>query len=96
MGLELDLYTFINTILLAGIAEEIVFRVFLLKKLWTNLSFKIAIIITSLLFVFIHYPIWFVKGRTLSIDFLIGSLYIFILGLLQGYIFKKKILYGHV
>ena len=86
---NLDLYILLNTILLAGIAEEIVFRGFLLRKLWTNSSFKIAIVSSSLLFVFIHYPIWFVRGRTLSIDFLIGSFYIFVLGLLQGYIYKK-------
>lgn len=84
-----DLYTLLNTILLAGIAEEIVFRGFLLRKIWTNSSFKIALVSTSLLFVFIHYPIWFVKGRTLSIGFFIGSFYILILGILQGYIFKK-------
>ena len=86
---NIGLYTLLNTILLAGIAEEIVFRGFLLKKLWNLFSFKIAMICSSLLFVFIHYPIWFVRGRTLSLEFVIASLYIFIFGILQGYIFKK-------
>ena len=86
---NISLYTFLNTILLAGIAEEIVFRGFLLNKVWNLFSIKIAIVSSSLLFVFIHYPIWFVRGQTLSLGFVISSLYVFIIGILQGYIFKK-------
>lgn len=53
----------LNTILLAGITEEIVFRGFLLRKLMDSFSFWKANTITSLLFVSIHFPICETKGQ---------------------------------
>ena len=47
----------LNTVLLVGITEEIVFRGFLLKKLMNSFKFWIANAITSLLFVSIYFPI---------------------------------------
>uniref|UniRef100_UPI00403F8EAF CPBP family glutamic-type intramembrane protease n=1 Tax=Niallia sp. XMNu-256 TaxID=3082444 RepID=UPI00403F8EAF len=43
----------LNTILLVGVTEEIVFRGFLLRKLMGSFKFWVANTITSLLFVFI-------------------------------------------
>lgn len=79
----------LNTILLVGITEEIVFRGFLLRKLMEFYSFWKANIMTSLLFVSIHFPIWFYKGL-FEFPYILSSIITaFVLGLIFGFIYKK-------
>ncbi|ATP40487.1 CPBP family intramembrane metalloprotease [Solibacillus sp. R5-41] len=80
----------INTILIVGLTEEIVFRGFLLRKLMDSFKFWIANTITSILFVLIHFPIWFYKGLFELPYFLTASLTVFILGIIFGYVYKKS------
>ncbi|OMC82259.1 hypothetical protein BK128_20625 [Viridibacillus sp. FSL H7-0596] len=80
----------LNTILLVGITEEIVFRGFLLRKLMDSFKFWIANTITSLLFVSIHFPIWFYKGLFEFPYIFTASLTAFILGIIFGYVYKKS------
>lgn len=80
----------LNTVLLVGITEEIVFRGFLLKKLMNSFKFWIANAITSLLFVSIHFPIWFYKGLFEFPYILTASLTAFILSVIFGYVYKKS------
>jgi uncharacterized protein len=80
----------LNTILLVGLIEEIVFRGFLLRKLLDSFRFWIANTITSLLFVSIHFPIWFYKGLFEFPYILTASLTAFILGIIFGYVYKKS------
>ncbi|WP_163582851.1 CPBP family intramembrane glutamic endopeptidase [Gracilibacillus saliphilus] len=80
----------LNTILLVGITEEIVFRGFLLRKLMDSYKFWIANTITALLFVSIHFPIWFYKGL-FEFPYILGSiLTAFVLGILFGFVYKKS------
>ena len=80
----------LNIILLVGITEEIVFRGFLLKKLMNSFKFWIANTITSVLFVSIHFPIWFYKGLYEFPSILTASLTVFILRVIFGYVYKKS------
>ncbi|PRX16938.1 hypothetical protein BX659_1583 [Orenia metallireducens] len=89
LDVSLSINTWINGIVFVGLTEEIVFRGFFLKKLWDKLSFKKAMIVSSLLFVFIHYPVWFVKGNLVFPNLIFSSIYIFVIGILEAYIFKK-------
>lgn len=77
---------YLNTVLMAGLAEEIVFRGLLLQELNKRLAFWKANVITALLFLAIHYPIWIVN----DVIFHVGShMYVFLLGLLFGFVYKK-------
>jgi len=89
LDISLSINTWINGIVFVGLTEEIVFRGFFLKKLWDKLSFKKAMIVSSLLFVCIHYPIWFVKGKLVFPNLISNSIYVFVIGILEAYVFKK-------
>lgn len=79
----------LNTILLVGIIEEIVFRGFLLRKFMELFSFWKANTMTSLLFVSIHFPIWFYK-ELFTFPYIISSIVVaFILSIMFGLIYKK-------
>ena len=77
---------YLNTLLMAGLAEEIVFRGVILQELDKRMTFWKANLITALLFLVIHYPIWIYN----DIIFQSGShIYVFIIGLLFGFVYKK-------
>ena len=77
---------YLNTLLMAGLAEEIVFRGLILQELDKRMTFLKANLITALLFLVIHYPIWIYN----DIIFQSGShIYVFIIGLLFGFVYKK-------
>ena len=77
---------YLNTLLMAGLAEEIVFRGLILQELDKRMTFWKANLITALLFLVIHYPIWIYN----DIIFQYGShIYVFIIGLLFGFVYKK-------
>lgn len=82
----LPLNSYLNAFLLAGITEEIVFRGLLLQEISKKLSFWKANVITSLLFLVIHYPIWIYKNDFFD---LWTHFYVFFLGLIFGFIYKK-------
>ncbi|WP_218059087.1 CPBP family intramembrane glutamic endopeptidase [Orenia metallireducens] len=89
LDLNLNMNTLINGIVFVGFTEEIVFRGFLLKKIWNNSSFRKAMLISSLLFLFIHYPAWFIKGKLIFPNLIFSSIYVFGFAILEAYIFKK-------
>jgi membrane protease YdiL (CAAX protease family) len=82
----LPLDSYIDGFLLVGITEEMVFRGLILTEINKRISFWKANVVTALLFLFIHYPIWIYHGTF----FHFGShVFIFLLGLIFGYIYKK-------
>lgn len=86
VNLSLDLDQWLNIVIIAGFAEEIVFRGFFLQKLEEYFDFTWANIITSVLFIFIHFPKWyFTEGKILPQS----MLSVFILGIAFGYTYKK-------
>jgi uncharacterized protein len=89
IGFNLSINELLNTILLVGITEEIVFRGFLLRKLMDSNSFWQANILTSLLFVSIHFPIWIYKGL-FEFPYILASMATaFVLGIIFGFIYRK-------
>ncbi len=96
--LSLNFHTILNTVILAGLLEEIVFRGYILNK-WINglsklatdksESFWSANVYTSVMFVIIHFPIW-IRTDQFLFPSVIGSMAnIFLLSLLFGYLYKK-------
>ncbi|MGG2016814.1 CPBP family intramembrane glutamic endopeptidase [Bacillus sp. S10(2024)] len=83
---KLSLNNYLNGILLVGITEEIVFRGFILQELNKRLSFWKANIITSFLFLIIHYAIWIYDGVFFD---LWSHIYVFLIGIFFGLVFKK-------
>ena len=82
----LPLDSYLNTVIVAGITEEIVFRGLIMQEINKRMAFWKVNVITALLFLFIHYPIWIYNGEF----FIWGShLNIFFLGLLFGFMYKK-------
>lgn len=79
----------LNAVVLVGIIEEIVFRGFILQKFMKFMKFYKANVLTSLLFILIHVPIWIATAVPFSSMILI-SLEIFILSLILGYLFKRS------
>jgi membrane protease YdiL (CAAX protease family) len=82
----LPLDSYLDGFLVVGITEEMVFRGFLLKEINKRMSFWKANIITALLFLFIHYPIWIHDGEFFHFW---AHAYIFLLGLIFGFVYKK-------
>ncbi|MFJ8517558.1 CPBP family intramembrane glutamic endopeptidase [Lysinibacillus xylanilyticus] len=83
---SLSIDDYLNGFLMAGIAEEIVFRGLILQEINKKMAFWKANIITALLFLVIHYPVWINN----EIFFHFGThVYIFILGILFGFVYKK-------
>lgn len=83
---SLPLDSYLNIFLLAGITEEIVFRGLILKEINKRIIFWKANLITALLFLAIHYPIWIYHGEFFD---LWGHIYVFLLGLIFGFVYKK-------
>jgi uncharacterized protein len=78
--------TWVNVILLVGLMEEIPFRGFLFQKLQSLFSpswagFVGAMLISSLLFAFIHIPLWVSTEQSLFQSFF-GLLLVFFVGIL--------------
>ncbi|MCR8656876.1 CPBP family intramembrane glutamic endopeptidase [Paenibacillus endoradicis] len=87
---QIGINGWLNTILLVGITEEIVFRGFLLRKLMDSYRFWKANTITALLFVLIHFPIWFYKGLFEFPYILSSILTVFVLSIIFGFVYKKS------
>lgn len=71
--------------LLVGILEEIPFRGFILQKLLKHFHFWLANLLTTILFVTIHIPIW-LSSQT---DLMGSIISISLVSLVLGYLFKE-------
>lgn len=90
VSFQMGFHTLLNTVLLVGLIEEIVFRGFILRKLMDVYQFWKANIITAALFTVIHFPIWFYKGLFASPGIAGTILTIFVLGWMFGAVYKKS------
>jgi membrane protease YdiL (CAAX protease family) len=76
-------------VLFVGITEEIVFRGWLLNAKLKKMKILPAIMINSILFVIIHFPIW-IYFRYSLIEYLGNGIGIFAFGILMSIIFIKS------
>ncbi|WP_217988503.1 CPBP family intramembrane glutamic endopeptidase [Paucisalibacillus globulus] len=90
INLNLGLHTWLNTVILVGITEEIVFRGFILRKLMQQFTFWKANSITALLFLTIHFPIWFHHELFERPGILFTFIQVFIIGFIFGLIYRKS------
>ncbi len=82
-----------NTVFIAGVVEEILFLGYFLQKIKEHFSFWKANLLVSLLFVSIHFPIWYVNADKIAHNALAWSqfiTFIFAFSLLQGWLFRKS------
>lgn len=89
-----DLFTrehhgFIGVTIIAGLAEELVFRGFFMNRLLDRYSLMTANIIQSILFLGIHFPIYFADHLSLM-GWLNNGFTVLPLGLIFGWIFYRS------
>lgn len=87
--LEMKLYDFIVTVLTVGIFEESVFRGWFLNAIAHFTSDRKANLISSALFVLIHYPSWIFHGQD-ALTIISTSIPMFGLSLIFGWLFSKN------
>ncbi|MDQ6423466.1 type II CAAX endopeptidase family protein [Paenibacillus sp. LHD-117] len=78
----------LKAVIFAGIIEEILFRGFFLNKLASRMKFWKANLVTTIMFILIHYPLWLSLHHS-ALDIFINSVYIGIISFTTGYIWKK-------
>ena len=86
---EMNWLDYLLTVIGVGFFEESVFRGWFYNAWSTIVKEKYANIISAAMFVFIHYPRWVQLERTAS-DILYGSVYVFVLGVVFGVLFRKN------
>jgi len=82
-----------NIVFIAGVVEEILFRGYFLQKIKECFSFWKTNLLVSLLFVSIHFPIWYVNADKIAHNAAAWSqliAFIFGFSLLQGWLFRKS------
>ncbi len=86
--LNLNLDSWINGVLMVGIIEEILFRGFVFQRLLVNLGRNASMLLSSFLFVVVHFGYWYALGLT-SFQFITATGYAIFLGVYFAYIFLK-------
>lgn len=84
-----DLYSIISIVILIGFTEEVVFRGFILTELQKMTRFWAANLLSSVLFLMIHFPKWFKEGVLMDPGIIGSFTYVICFGLLAGYVFRK-------
>ena len=80
----------VSAVLFVGITEEVVFRGFFLNTLLEKLKPWYAVLLTAVLFLLIHFPIWIYKGILLSTILSGGFLLIMLLSVIFSWTFIKS------
>lgn len=88
-GTTMKLYDLVVTAITVGIFEESVFRGWFFNAISTFVSERKANLISSALFMFIHYPGWIFAGYDF-ITIMTTSIAVYVLGLLFGWVFRKN------
>lgn len=88
-GTDMKMYDLIITVLTVGIFEESVFRGWFLNALAPFTGVFKANLISSVLFVFVHYPSWILHEYSTKL-MISRSMMIFILSMIFGWTFIKS------
>jgi len=90
VSFDFRLSSLVGTVLFVGITEEVVFRGFFLNVLLKKMKTWYAILLTALLFLLVHFPIWIYKGILLSNVFSGGFLLVVVLSVIFSWAFIKS------
>lgn len=88
-----DVNKWISSVLLIGFTEEILFRGYFLQELQHYFEFKVANFYTSLLFLVIHFPIWYAQSSQIAnglMEWIFLMTFVFWFSIVQGYLFKQS------
>lgn len=88
----LEITQLVNTVLIAGFVEEVLFRGYFLQRIRECFSFWQSNFLVSLMFLSIHFPIWYVNADHIAhgmVAWLQLTVFIFCFSLLQGLILRK-------
>lgn len=73
-----------------GVVEEIVFRGYIMNRLWQSISNEFsAIFLSTILFVVLHFPMFIFIEQLSTFDFLTSSIQLFVLGAFNGFLFAR-------
>jgi CAAX amino terminal protease family. len=87
---EFEISSLIGTVIFVGITEEVVFRGFLLNALLKRMKAWPAVLLTALMFLVIHFPIWIHEGVWLS-NLLSGGFFaVILLSIIFSWTFIKS------
>jgi uncharacterized protein len=89
----LNFAQWMNVVIIAGVVEEILFRGYFLQKMKAKCSFGKANLFTSILFLSIHFPIWYINADTMvhgAVAWAQLMTFIFSFSLIQGWLFQKS------
>jgi len=85
-----QMISIINSVLFVGITEELVFRGWILNSLLSRFNIWIALILSSVLFVLIHFPTWIYTGKLMAILTSGSFIQVFVLSIIFGISFIKS------
>lgn len=71
--------------LLVGFLEEVPFRGFILQQLNSRMNFFFSNLLTTLIFLLLHFPLWIITGKNVFE----ASISISIVSLILGYLYKE-------
>ena len=81
-----DLRFWLFNFIISCLVEEIVFRGFIFQRLRSVSSFRLSAIISSILFLIIHFPGWIIFSME---SWIVVSISIFILGIVLAYVKER-------
>ena len=90
ISFDIPIFKVVGGIALVGIVEEPIFRGMILKEFKSRYNFWKANIITSLLFLFIHFPKWIIRGDFETMHVLSMCLSVIITSLYLGFTYKRN------
>jgi membrane protease YdiL (CAAX protease family) len=84
---SVSVFFVVAAIVVSPLVEEMMFRGLVLQKLNRLLPFTFSNLATSLLFLVFHFPVWIVRGQSISF---LGSLWVVFVSLCLGYFLRRS------
>lgn len=81
---------FLNSVLFVGITEEMMFRGWFLNTFLEKMSQWKAILLSSILFLIVHFPSWIMKGFFFTTSFPISAISVILLSVIFSISFIKN------
>lgn len=89
-GNNFTLPVFLNSVVFVGITEEMMFRGWFLNAFLEKMTKWKSILLSSLLFLLIHFPSWMMKGQLFTLGFPLSALSVLLLSIIFSFSFIKN------
>ena len=87
---EFQLSSLVGSVMFVGVTEEVVFRGFFLNALLKKMKTWSAVLLTALMFLLVHFPIWIYEGMLLSNMLSGGFIAVAALSVIFSWVFIKS------